>query len=500
MSGLVALCLANIAHYSEHYLHAKQTRLMSHTEEIKKEEEVGVVSTPEGSNPSSICPPSLIKHLERRASNLPWTKEDKEEDNAVRLLDDIFKLTQKENILNQKALRKWIFETSEKILKTLQLNENLMIDYEEGRVEVKTLVEIHDDLRVQNKRIFDEITKHHETLVADGYDTGVTMESSLKKYKNAAHEMGKKEWVVLSNAWMETTAYNFFYETGAQRAYLKIRQHRSLLEQGVPLSTDVHNKFRDATSTVLFNVNDVLEQREGARKPRLLDVGSCYNPFKSSKHADMFDVTGIDLCPAVDSVFTCDFLTIRVGSQSSEPEYDQANPNVLLALPANSFEVITMSLVLNYLPSPAHRELMVANARKLLIAPCEFHSLQDDVIPDMPHRSGLLLIVEKISIFDWKSNQHAELARGEKSGHSSSETMPSRHEWIRCICDLGFELVTYQTNVYAGHHVHLFAFRVVNLPPTTERIREEDMASRPHLRIKTDVRIPSDSVEHDGGH
>mmetsp|Transcript_29336 Transcript_29336/g.49513 ORF Transcript_29336/g.49513 Transcript_29336/m.49513 type:complete len:473 (-) Transcript_29336:540-1958(-) len=457
------------------------------------------VSSPEvSSKSSSICPPSLLKHLQKKADNLPWRIETSKVDNTARLLDDIFKFTEEKNIDNEKAIRRHIFESSEKVIKTLQLNENLMDAYEDHRVEVKTLVEIHDDLRLQNKRIFDEITRHHESLVADGYDTGVAIDSSLKKYKNAAHEMGKKEWVVLSNAWMESTAYNFFYETGAQRAYLKLLQHRSLFERGVPLSADDHNRFREATNDVLFNAGDVKQQKAGILKPRLLDVGSCYNPFKTSKHANMFDVTGIDLCPAVDSVYTCDFLTIQVGEPTSQPVYDTVNPNILLAYPSNSFEVVTMSLVLNYLPSPSHRELMVANARKLLIAPCESHSPSDTELPTSPHRSGLLLIVEKISIFDWKSNQRVE-TKAQSNGSSPSEAAPSRHEWIRCICDIGFELVTYQTNVYAGHHVHLFAFRVVPLSPSVKSAETDTGSShegrdRPRMRIKADVKVMSDTL------
>ena len=244
--------------------------------------------------------------------------------------------------------------------------------------------------------------------------------------------------------------------------------------------------------------------------------------------------TGVDLCPANDSVYTCDFLTIEIGPPGSAPVSAPDDQTVLLGLPAHSFEVVTMSLVLNYLPSPDHRELMISNARKLLIVPS---SAPDEVphptptsssaataagagagagagaaslpLSSKPHRTGLLLLVEKISIFDWKTPQNTELpppgngnGSGSGSGSSSSAestgetavTPPSRHEWTRCICDLGFELVTYQTNVYAGHHVHLFAFRVVPLDrPRVARsappVAPGDMQPRARMLIKTDVRL-----------
>jgi len=80
--------------------------------------------------------------------------------------------------------------------------------------------------------------------------------------------------------------------TGAQRAFLKARKHRSLLVEESPLSAEAHALFKEATSDTLFNAVGVSTQAIGAEKPRLLDVGSCYNPFKYSKHASMFDVTG----------------------------------------------------------------------------------------------------------------------------------------------------------------------------------------------------------------
>jgi hypothetical protein len=174
----------------------------------------------------------------------------------------------------------------------------------------------------------------------------------------------------------------------------------------------------------------------------------------------------------------------------------------LISLPANSFEVVAMSLVLNYLPSPALRELMVENARKLLIGPpSDLDGPPGNPLPSMPHRSGLLLIAEKISIFDWKESSGRS---GSSSSSSSSSTTaspiqapPSRHEWTQCICSLGFELVTYQTNVYAGHHVHLFAFRVVPAPLPSEvtnagdeqQSKMKSRDDRPRLRIKADAKL-----------
>lgn len=240
-------------------------------------------------------------------------------------------------------------------------------------------------------------------------------------------------------------------------------------------------------------------------------------------HYSLASHTGIDLCPANDSVFTCDFLTLEIGPEGSSPVTSPDDRSILLRLPAHSFEVITMSLVLNYLPSPAHRELMISNARKLLISPSvspdeasPSHTSSSTTasapLPPKPHSTGILLIVEKISIFDWKThpntntNNPTALSTTTPAPTTTSSTdpntdpslipPPSRHEWITCICDLGFELVTYQSNVYAGHHVHLFAFRVVPLHRTMVPHSDLPAAAvvagatpyRARMRIKADVK------------
>ena len=121
------------------------------------------------------------------------------------------------------------------------------------------------------------------------------------------------------------------------------------------------------------------------RKIRLVDVGSCYNPISHSPAAAAFDVTALDLCPTDPSVLQCDFLALEIGSVGSQPlilQQTNSNNNIsnnnninnnnnntsasnttpdvispsLLRLPAAAYDVVTMSLVLNYLPTPAQRE------------------------------------------------------------------------------------------------------------------------------------------------
>lgn len=125
--------------------------------------------------------------------------------------------------------------------------------------------------------------------------------------------------MVRSNAWMERKAVEFFYESGhilsrravsilfflarcsrsrrlfiadyivgAQKALIKSEKAKS------PRSEHRLALLQEAARISLFSDTGGKGSAERVfpAKPRLLDVGSCYNPFKRSEHADKFDVTG----------------------------------------------------------------------------------------------------------------------------------------------------------------------------------------------------------------
>lgn len=109
-------------------------------------------------------------------------------------------------------------------------------------------------------------------------------------------------------------------------------------------------------------------------KLRLLDVGSCYNPF--AKY-EQFDVTAVDIAPADGSdVRQCDFLALRIDEDSvvdivvaaSETAAAAAESSTIAIdrLPAASFDVIVFSLLLEYMPTSEQRLHCCRTAYQLL--------------------------------------------------------------------------------------------------------------------------------------
>lgn len=233
-------------------------------------------------------------------------------------------------------------------------------------------------------------------------------ENRLVAYAGAAAEMGKKDWVIQGNKFVMNFAREYFLGSGSARTYLKRKRSEG-----------------DATALAPFHRERI----------RLLDVGSCYNPFLSMECTENFDVVALDICPADPSVLKCNFLDLEVGAPSSNMVILESK-NELISLPSSSYDVLVMSLVLSYLPTPQMRRDMVLKAKKFL---CTYENA------DQQHVSGLLMIVEKESIFskDKQSNELATMTR-----------------WKTVMASLGFTQIRYQQLVIPSNRAHIMIYRV----------------------------------------
>lgn len=166
-------------------------------------------------------------------------------------------------------------------------------------------------------------------------------------------------------------------------------------------------------------------------KMRLLDVGSCFNPFLEF---DEFLTVGIDIVPAVESVYKCDFLNLQL-QQPLQLAGDAVDAflrnlhNPIDALPAQLFHVAVFSLLLSYFPSPYQRWICCKKAHELL----ELHGLLLIITPDSSHQ-----------------NRHALMMRS----------------WRVAVESLGFRRYKY----VKFSHMHLIAFRKVSLATTSDLV------------------------------
>jgi hypothetical protein len=186
---------------------------------------------------------------------------------------------------------------------------------------------------------------------------------SLTAYAKAAADMGSKQWVQHGNKYMLDFIHSYFTTSKAKLFYARRVNQQYLNQHGQWMSQEAFRGCTDALADNLMLTDDVVAREcnnsssssrteQASKKPRkirILDVGSCYNPFIRSEHKDAIDVVALDLCPADDTVFKCDFLNVRVGSGLEVDDHDRD----LKCLPAEAFDAVCMSWVLYNLPTDA---------------------------------------------------------------------------------------------------------------------------------------------------
>lgn len=155
--------------------------------------------------------------------------------------------------------------------------------------------------------------------------------------------------------------------------------------------------------------------RATADVPVIVDVGSCYDPFRPEAELGDISLVAFDLCPAAASVHLGDFFAMRVGAPGGQPvvrplgdgdPHAGAASTVLEELPAEHADAVVLSLVLSFVPGAVQRAEMCRKARQLL------------------RLGGLLLIVTPFST--------------DRSSIGPHRALPVLQEWTSAIESLGF--------------------------------------------------------------
>jgi salicylate hydroxylase len=390
---------------------------------------------------SSVVSAKLKLHLESLISSVVKAKISDNGDVSNRLTAELMnRILNDENASynNRRA-----FETGDLYVKALGLaTKEQLYDLADEKIAVDQLVEAYVENLEKAQKTFQTIQSHHINLTNQSWSDAMDNTVSLKSYSDAAADMGNRTWVQQINDWIGNYALSYFRHGNAAKQFYKIHSLKKH-DKNHPywnLSWDLMNN-----STSLEGGIAAVTTAKTDQKIRLLDVGSCYNPLERNPlYREKIDILPIDLYPADKCVYQCDFLNVKVGPVGSSSVIDtDANTGFqkVVQLPAHSFDVISMSLVLSYLPNPHSRELMVAKARQLLKSSRE---------TSVPHYNGLLLIVEKESIFS-KVNRN----RIPSDSKEIDRLNLLYSEWKRCISSYGFDFAKYSLITSSGKKTKL---------------------------------------------
>lgn len=193
---------------------------------------------------------------------------------------------------------------------------------------------VHQQLREKSQLLGPEIAwkKHCE-------NTGI-----LDEYATAMKELASNYWKITSDneenqqisriAWIYKTSKEYFSKDIFDIRIKEFHVMNKIDQNIVSLSTETFDE-----------------------KLRVLDVGSCYNPFQQFSS---FEITAIDIAPATKSVSKCDFLEVKTGETFISKDAE------IVELPKNYFDIIIFSLFLEYLPCHKQRKACCLKAYELL--------------------------------------------------------------------------------------------------------------------------------------
>ncbi|XP_069484009.1 S-adenosylmethionine sensor upstream of mTORC1 isoform X4 [Ambystoma mexicanum] len=230
--------------------------------------------------------------------------------------------------------------------------------------------------------------------------------------------------------WCRSVCQEYFLNGGKRKALEKDERRTALSALAL---NDHHPPTPDGvlSANLSFSTLRALDLIHLPGKIRLIDVGSCFNPFLKFEE---FLTVGIDIVPAVESVYKCDFLNLQLQQplQLAEDAVDaflKQLKNPIDSLPGELFHVVVFSLLLTYFPSPYQRWICCKKAHELLAL------------------NGLLLVITPDSS---NQNRHALMMKS----------------WKIAIESLGFRRLKYSK----FSHMHLLAFRKISLQTTSDLV------------------------------
>lgn len=218
-------------------------------------------------------------------------------------------------------------------------------------IQLSTFIKnVHIKLRKQSKQLgFDAVWQEHCQNDSILQEYASSMKKLATEYweKNAEND----EKVISRITWVYENCDKYFGEELLRQRNRELEVTEKLLQ--VPATFSALKSFE------CINV---------------LDVGSCYNPFKIYKK---FSVVPIDIAPSCDDVYKCDFLNVTL----SEANIFNVENNSVICLEKGFFHAVIFSLFVEYIPSPEKRLECCQRAYDLL----DYEGLLIIITPDSKH-------------------------------------------------------------------------------------------------------------------
>ncbi|XP_055505971.1 S-adenosylmethionine sensor upstream of mTORC1 isoform X2 [Leucoraja erinacea] len=280
---------------------------------------------------------------------------------------------------------------------------------------------VHRKLRKKYREVgdFDKIWREH-----------CEDEETLSEYALAMKNLADNHWAKSCEGegrieWCRSVCQEYFLNGGMKRVLEKDEKRARLaISMATPmfsLQTSEKKDDHSATNGVVTGLNAAFTNLLCfSGKIRLLDVGSCFNPFLKF---DEYLAVGIDIVPAVELQ-----QPLQLAQDTIDAFLKQLR-SPIDSLPGELFHIVVFSLLLSYFPAPYQRWICCKKAHELLA----LHGLLLIITPDSSHQ-----------------NRHAYMIKS----------------WKTAIESLGFKRYKY----VKFSHMHLLAFRKISLQTTSDLV------------------------------
>jgi 25S rRNA (adenine2142-N1)-methyltransferase len=258
-----------------------------------------------------------------------------------------------------------------------QSSHQTLADYIKG-------VHAHLRLRVQDGEEADTVWSDHVTKEKEmrrNYAKSM-LALATQHWSNESEEHGRQSRI----DWTQKSVLEYFFGSCVHDEYDLLKSglftsackdlRRELFEEGNLVKDPMSGKFmmgEDQAEMIKEAGKQKWKRTIGedskgyATKLKLLDVGSCFNPFKLF---NQFQSLAVDISPASPCVTEMDFLTVPVVNEFScehtETKRQKCDTNDLIYLPVDHFHVIVFSLLLEYFPSAHQRWICCLKANRTL--------------------------------------------------------------------------------------------------------------------------------------
>ena len=211
----------------------------------------------------------------------------------------------------------------------------------------------HGRLSAKVRAVQKLLLYNHKRQGGEAWKKHVQQKDTLKEYAEAIKELAEVHWPRARELRRQETGI-----TVSRRQVTRETSERYFTKEIQEwIEVDRKNAKRLGIDVAL-NPDDYKPWSVEDRRLKLLDIGSCFDPYRPFEE---FDVTALDLQPAAPDVHEADFFEVPILDEVPPAEIGKP-----LQLQRSSFDVIVSSFVVSYLPSSKMRFDMFARSLELL--------------------------------------------------------------------------------------------------------------------------------------